>query len=652
MTQGIFGIIDFNRSIDNQEHLAETMSTFFRQDTLEKSKVTLEIGPHHILGMKRTGIDPYQQITIAKSADSKTFCLIHGEYHNFNDLSQQLSNGDLDLALELYKQKGFQFAKNLNGLFCMAILDEQEKSLFLFNDRFGMAHQVYWTIVDGRLCFATHLKTLLAYPGIERELDYEGLNLFLKYSYIPSPWTIFKGIRKLPPGHALVFRDGMVDVNSYWEFKEPEHTSEDLQQAVSSYKKLLKESISRRVLTNDDVGILLSGGLDSSANVALAAQCTEKRLKTFSIGFEDEAFDERPYARIVANKYDTEHFEYIITGDEIEDLPKLIWNLEEPYFEFGFFLTYLGLASAQKEVKIILGGEGADQMFGTGGFVGGRPVALRQLLLKSYLLKPATGIRQMLKGRYFYDNDNLAFKLRLLLGRITDLNDWYFYGYDGYELNQLHNDPALAVLPDIFNEQSSGKTSSFEELYCETQINQDLKHYVNENVMVKSGRMADMLGLTLRESYLDIRVADFLTSLDYNLKRKGDLIDHLKGNFKTKFLHRKAMEGLLPTDIMSKPKQGGFVPVMIFLKDKQLRQRIYHHLLNSEIIKELFNNKYISDIFQNYESLQGKDIYWHNFYNSKANRILFLLTFEIWHHFYIENNALEINPPPLSKYLL
>jgi asparagine synthase (glutamine-hydrolysing) len=163
--------------------------------------------------------------------------------------------------------------------------------------------------------------------------------------------------------------------------------------------------------------------------------------------------------------------------------------------------------------------------------------------------------------------------------------------------------------------------------------------------------MADMLDLTMRESYLDTEVTDFLVSLDYSLKRCGDLLDHLRGNIITKYLHRKAMEDLLPPEVMTKPKQGGFVPVMIFLKDLELRRRIYDNLLNSQIIKEYFRIDYLKSLFENYESIQGKEIFWHNFYNAKANRILFLLTFDIWYHFYIKNNSLEVSPPCLSDYL-
>ena len=657
MSQGIFGIIDFSRCIDRPEQVARAMGSFLHKNGSRKAKLSYVYDNHYILGMKRISESSHQQSDIARNDELQALCLIHGEIHNDADsLAESLPNnisfqGDLDLALHLYSLYGPMFARKLNGMFSLAILDQRDNSFILLNDRFGMAHQIYWAIVKERFCFATHLKTLLAYPEIQREIDPEGLNLFLKYSYIPSPWTIFRGIRKLPPGHLLVFKDGDLTQNSYWKFGIHNNPPTDLQEAVLIYKGLLKESISRKLSSNGEVGILLSGGLDSSANVALAAQCTEKKLRTFTVGFDDTAFDERQYARIVARHFDTEHFEYSISGREIEHLPNLIWHLEEPYFEFGLFLTYLGMALAKKEVDVILGGEAADQVFGTGGFAGGLPIALRYLLLKYHLLGPACNITRLLRGSYFYEHDNLAFKLRLLWNRIIDLNNWYFYGYDEHELSDLHRNPALARLPKIFPEQPENKPASFAAIYRETQINQDIKHYINENLMVKSGRIADMMDLTLRESYLDNKVVDFLISLDYRFKRSGGVVDHLSGNITTKFLHRKAMEDLLPPEIMTKPKQGGFVPVMIFLKDAELRKRIYRHLLNSEVIKEYFNLDYLNTIFSNYERIQGENIYWHNFYNSKANRILFLLTFDIWYHLYVKNYALDIKPQTLSDYL-
>ena len=663
MSQGIFGLIDFNGDIESPNDLISKMGAFLQRDGNDIGKVSYVFDNHYILGMKRTNDGtPYQQQEIVQSGDLEGFGMIHGEIHNYQNLLKDYlpkdtrCQGDLDLILHLYPRYGPQFARKLNGLFSLAILDQSKSSFILLNDRFGMAHQVYWTMIGSKFYFATHLKALLSYPEVQREIDMEGLNLFLKYSYIPSPWTIFKGIRKLPPGHMLVFKDGKATLASYWEFSPPDGSVSDLQEAVSTYKDLLRKSILRRLGKDRPTGILLSGGLDSSANVALAAECTNQKLKTFSVGFDDPVFDERPYAQIVSKYFNTEHYETSITGKEIEDLPQLIWHLEEPYFEFGLFLTYQGFAAAREEVDVVIGGEGADQLFGTGGFAGGLPAVLHYLLKKYHLLGPGWTFAKIFKNPYFYEHDNLAFKLRMLWDRAIDLNNWYFYGYDENELYSLHKNSTLGYIPKIFSDNSNTQYSntehfSFADFFCETQINQDLKHYVNENVMVKSGRMADMLDLTLRESYLDVEVTDFLVSLDYPLKRSGNLLDHLAGKIKTKFLHRKAMEDLLPPEIMTKPKQGGFVPVMIFLKNPELRKRIYRHLLNSAVMKEYFRIDYLETLFENYEKMQGKKIYWYNFYNSKANRILFLLTFDIWYNFYMKNNSLEIIPPTLTEYL-
>jgi len=658
MNQGIFGIVDFNRSIDYHNEVTRTVSTGILKERNSNGQLSYIPHDNYLLAMKRIcNGSTNQQSEIAINNGLQAICSIHGEINNYQELLKELSpedgsdKGDLDLSIHLYRRHGPEFIKKLNGLFSLAILDQRNSSFMLLNDRFGLAHQVYWTQIGSRFYFATHLKTLLILSEINRKFDPEGLNLFLKYSYIPSPWTIFKGIRKLPGGHFLTFKNEKVECIPYWEFPTSNNHLLDIRDAISAYKELLKKSISRRLGTNEKVGILLSGGLDSSANVALAAECTDQKLKTFSVGFEDPAFDERPDARIVSQHFNTQHYETVVTGGEIEDLPKLIWHLEEPYFEFGLFLTYKGLEAAQKEVDTILGGEGADQLFGTGGFAGGRPAVLHYLLKKYHLLGLGKQAAKVVMGSYFYEHDNLAFKLRMLWDRSIDLNNWYFYGYDQHELLNLYRDPKLATIPTIFPDQSDTLHPSFNDFFLQTQINQDLKHYANENVMVKSGRMADMLGLNLRESYLDTEVTDFLTSLDYSQKRSGNIFDHLMGNVKTKYLHRKAMEDLLPWEIMVKPKQGGFVPVMIFLKDPELRNRIYQYLLNSEVIKEFFKTALLKDLFENYERLQGKEIYWHNFYNSKANRILFLLTFDIWYHFYIEKNHFEVSPPFLSDYL-
>lgn len=653
MSRGIFGIVDFDNPVE--DHEAAAVGSFLSRDCV--GTLSLLRGVNYLFGMMRSAADvPWQQREIADSPELGAVCLMNGEIHNCPELQKELGEeasscaGDLDIALMLCRRHGLQFAKKLNGLFSLAVLDKRESTLLLYADRFGMARQVYWTTRGTRLYFATHLKTLLACPRIRREVDVEALNLFLKYAYITSPWSIFTSIRKLQPGHRLLFRRGEAEEAPWWDFSEADSAVADWDEAVSRYRSLLQQSIARRLGDPSRTGILLSGGLDSSANVAMAARCTGRQLTTFAIGFEDPRFDERSYARIVADHFGTRHHEYTITGSEIEDLPKLLWHMEEPYFEFGLFLTYRGLAAAAPEMDAVIGGEGADQMFGTGGFAGARPAAAQYLLRRYGLIGAARAAGSLLRGPFFYDRDNWAFKLRLFWNRAVDLNDWYFYGFDVHELSHACKDPAMARVPRIFDGQEVD-VSSFAALYRHTQIHQDIRHYVNENVMVKSGRMADMLGIILHESFLDTDVADFLVGLEFRYKRGGNLLDHLRGRCTSKLLHRRAMEGILPEEILHKPKQGGFVPVMLFLRDAGLRRRIYEYLLRSKVMKEYFRSDYLSSLFNAYEDYQAKPVYWANFLNSKANRILFLLTFDIWHRYYLENDPLRVEVTTLSEYL-
>jgi len=298
----MFGIVDFSRVIDHPDEILRTVSTGLLRERSASEQLSTITNHNYLLGMKRICIHSKKQREIPTNGKLNALCLIHGEINNYEDLEKEFLKenvsfqGDLDLLIYLYRRYGLEFGRKLNGLFSLAILDQRDSSFILLNDRFGLAHQIYWTQIGNRFYFASHLKTLLTLREIKREIDPEGLNLFLKYSYIPSPYTIFKGIRKLPAGHLLTFKKGKVELTPYWEFPDSNNHGLDIQDAISAYKDLLKKSISRRLGANEKVGILLSGGLDSSANVALAKECTDKRLNTFSVGFEDPAFDERDFA--------------------------------------------------------------------------------------------------------------------------------------------------------------------------------------------------------------------------------------------------------------------------------------------------------------------------------------------------------------------
>jgi asparagine synthase (glutamine-hydrolysing) len=656
--EGILGIVSLDERRPVEEQVVRRMAAFL-EGRGDESTPALRVKRSWALGVSRYCHNPLcQRSEVGVNAAESVYAVLHGEIYNYDALKDALAarlrsehNGDVNLLPHLYEAHGEAMAQGINGLFSIALWDEKEQKLLLMNDRFGLAHPIYWLQRDSRFVFATHLRSLMALPDFEREIDFQALNLFFKYSYIPSPRTIFKGVWKMSPGELIVFSKEGIRRTRHLDFRIPEERISDEPSASRTYSALLEKSIAARMVSDREVGVFLSGGLDTSANVALATRVAGKRIKTFTIGFDDPAFDERPSAQIVARHFNTEHFEYVITGREIDDLPRLIWNLEEPYFELGLFLTYLGLKAAKQEVDIVIGGEGADQLFGTGGFVKAWPATLRYVLDRVHLRRVSQSIANRMKGDLFYNRDNILFKTRLFLYRVNDLNDWYFYGYDARELSDLYRDRALSEVPRIFDNRPPLPGPTYEDLYNSVLIHQDLLHYANENVMVKSGRMANFLGMTLRESYLDRDVVDFLLTLDLQLKRKGSVVDFLRGTSKAKYLHRITVGDLLPGEIMNKPKQGGFVPLRVFMSDPSLRQRIYAHLSHSELIKRHFRLDYLKAIFDTYEQAANRPTNWYNYYSSKVNRILFLLVFDLWHKLFVENKTLSTPSPRLSDYL-
>ncbi len=655
--EGILGIVDLDRHRPVQEEEIRRMAVFL--DGGVGRSPALFVKDAFGLGIKRYCHNPrVQKSRVGVNDQGSIYAVLHGEIYNCDALKKALpgktapdEDSDVDLLVRLYEKHGEALAESINGLFSAALWDLRNRKLLLLNDRFGLAHQVYWMRRGCRFSFATSLRSLMTLPDFVREIDHEALNLFLKYSYIPSPRTIFKGVEKLSPGEMIVFSQEGVRRNRHQGFPIPEDKVGDEQWAAGTYSDLLERSIAARMESDRDVGVFLSGGLDTSTNVALAARVSDRRIKTFTIGFDDPAFDERPAAEIVARHFNTEHFEYVITGREIDDLPALVWNMEEPYFELGLFLTYLGLKSAKEEVDVVIGGDGADQLFGTGGFAKTLPTTLRYLLDRMHLRGLSQSVTRAMRGDLFYNRDNVLFKTRLLLCRVNDLNDWFFYGYDARELSDLYRDETLSRVPKIIDNRLRLPAPGYDEMYDFVLVNQDLLHYANENVMVKSGRMANFLGMTIRESFLDKEVVDFLLSLERRLKRKGSITDLLRGTSQAKYLHRVAVAKLLPSEIMNKPKQGGFVPLRVFMSDPSLRKRIYDHLLNSTLMKSLFRMDYLKSLFDAYEKAEARPAYWYNYYSSKVNRIMFLLVFDLWHRQFVENDALTAPAPRLKDYL-
>ena len=522
--------------------------------------------------------------------------------------------------------------------------------MLLIVDRFGLARPIYYSI-SKRLLFSSHLKRLLLHDEVKTEIDEKSLALFLKYSYIPSPSTIIKGVKKLNSGEMLICKGENHRLERYIDFNINRIKISE-EEAVYQYNELLSDSISRRLdkQNKQNVGMFLSGGLDSSANVALATKLNKCSFETFGVGFENPKVDERPYARIVAEHFGVSFNDYVFNGNEIEDLPQMLWHLEEPFLENGLFLTYAGFKSIQNRADIIISGNCADQLFGTGGFAGGKPIALRFLLEKLHILSILNQAGKITRSPIFYKDNNL-FKLNILLRRGTNFNDWFFWGFDDNELKQLCKFDIPLKFFGIFPDNMIDTPQHFADYYQHSVIHQDIEHYACQNVLVKSYRIADMFGVYGRDPYLDYNVVDFLLSLDLQLKRKGDLFDYFRNKTKTKYLHRQAMKKILPGSILNKPKQGGFVNMALFLNNPHKRKMIFKYILNSDILKEYLNIKNVEKLLIEYEALNKTKINWVDHRDSMANKVLYLLTLSLWHDIFLNSSGDNVKNYKLSEIL-
>ena len=295
----------------------------------------------------------------------------NGEVYNFAELRRELAGrgyvfrtqSDTEVVVNLYEEFGLEFVKKLRGMFAFAIYDRKNGRLVLARDPIGKKPLYYSLLGNGGLVFASEIKAILEFPGIDRAMDPEALDLFLTLEYIPAPLSILKAVRKLPAGHMLVCADGRTDLREYWDV-QPGTGVRPFAAARDEFLGLLEESVRLRMVSDVPLGAFLSGGIDSSAIVAIMSRISRQPIKTFSIGFEEKSYSELPFARLVAGRFATEHYERTLHADIRDLVQELAGCLDEPLGDFSNFPTYLVSRLAREKVTVVLSGDGGDEMFG------------------------------------------------------------------------------------------------------------------------------------------------------------------------------------------------------------------------------------------------------------------------------------------------
>jgi asparagine synthase (glutamine-hydrolysing) len=480
----------------------------------------------------------------------------NGEIYNYIELHADLERkghrfqtvSDTETIVHLYEEYGTGFVEHLRGMFAIAIWDGRTGRLVLARDRLGKK-PIYWRLADGRLTYGSELKAILADPSVDRVVDREALDLYLQHQYVPSPWTILKGVAKLPPASVLTWDGGEPTIERYWLPSYEPKTSQSLEDDVDEGMAIVREAVRLRLRSDVPVGVFLSGGMDSSVVTALMADLSADPVRTFSIGFENQTFDELAYARAVAERFGTVHSEEIVRLDAIALLPDLADHFDEPFADSSAVPTFRVSQLAAQHLKVVLTGDGGDESFG--GYSRYRVNKIFEAFdpVPSPLLRAAARAGRLATAP-LGSQSRLRKRLRIAEGlfgldpderyvtQMTSLGD-----RDRGRLMRDRNGTA----PYLLQVLRDGPKDPIDRL-----LRADLLTYLPEDLLVKMDRATMANSLEARSPLLDHKLVEFVARLPIDRKIEGTT---------TKVLLRSIAKRLMPADHVDRPKMGFSAPI-------------------------------------------------------------------------------------------
>lgn len=500
--------------------------------------------------------------------DGDVIAVQNGEIYNFLELRGELkarghrfsTRNDTEILPHAYEEWGLAFVRRLRGMFALAVWDSHHRRLVLARDRFGKKPLFYARAGDSVL-FGSEIQALLAHPAVTREIDLSAINDYLASGYIPPPRTAFAQIRKLPPGHTLVLDRGRAEVEAYWRLAFAPKLDLSLDDAASELRHRIEEAVRIRLMSDVPIGAFLSGGLDSSTVVALMARHTPGRVKTFSIGFKDQAYDERGYARVVSETFDTDHHELVVDANDVSVLPMLVRHLGEPFADSSIVPTYQLARITREAVTVALNGDGGDELFA--GYDRYKAAVIAELLLRAV---PVPARRAVAAAAHALP---LALALprpvararRFLVALGLDAEDRYAR-WSGYFTGQLWEQVAgEAIRREERNERPA--TLAKAAALCGAQhpaelyMAGDILSALPGDLLVKMDIATMANSLEARSPLLDHELAEFVARVpaEYKLSLRT-----------SKVLLRRAMRGILPDQILNRGKMGFTAPVASWLR--------------------------------------------------------------------------------------
>ncbi|MDW8297423.1 MAG: asparagine synthase (glutamine-hydrolyzing) [Raineya sp.] len=532
------------------------------------------------------------------SKDGRYVVVFNGEIYNFREVAEKLqiqprTQSDTEILVEAFAQKGMACVQMFNGMFAFAVYDTHKKELYLCRDRIGKK-PIYYFWNGHYFAFASELKALMVLPFIPKDLNYLAIEDFLHLGYIPRPHSIYEDVFKMFSGYWLKVSRKGIEENMYWDIQAclKKQKISDETEAEKQLETLLQSSIRYRLISDVPLGVFLSGGIDSSTVVSLAQSVSSEKIKTFSIGFENEQYNEAPFARQVAQHLQTDHYELILSPQEAKNLiPEIIDVYDEPFADSSAVPTMLISAFAKKYVSVALAGDGGDELFqGYGTY------AWAERLKNPYLKPLRFCIAQLLKLKktLAFQKGSQMFRYpkgKHLASHIFSQEQFLF---SQAEVEDLITFPVTNAEPLL--------SSQFGLMNCSPREQQalfDLQYYLQDDLLVKVDRASMRYALEVRSPLLDYRVIEFALNLDTSLKYR---------NKTTKYLLKKILFRYVPAELFKRPKWGFAIPLTQWLRtdlryliDEFLNHKVVTHydLVKYEKVKEL------KDKF-----LKGNDFYY------------------------------------------
>ncbi|HET9606175.1 MAG TPA: asparagine synthase (glutamine-hydrolyzing) [Nitrospira sp.] len=624
---GIVGIVSHkHQAIDVEELHAMCAALVSRgpddEGTFLKDGAGLAMRRLSIIDLE-TGHQP------VSNEDGSIWVVLNGEIYNYRQIRNDLerrghrfsTETDTEVIVHLYEEHGADCVQALRGMFAFAIWDGPRRRLMLARDRIGIK-PLYYGTAAGRFVFASELKAILQLPEVDRRLNWESLAHLLAYGTTPPGESIVDGIHKLEPGHRLRLDPKHEPVvERYWElrFQPDEQRSEE--DTVEELRTKLHESIRYHLVSDVPVGAFLSGGIDSSSVVASMAGMSTSRIKTFSIGFREQEFDELPYARLVAKRFGTDHHELVLEPDVVDLLDHLAWDLDEPFGDSSAIPTYMVSRLAGQHVKVVLSGDGGDELFG--GYdkyvVEGRDRMARFLpgSVRALLARTSDALPEDAKGKQYLEYLSKPDGERYLYATTLFRHDHQQRLLTDWAREQIGEAQPERSCLDRLRRHEGHWLSILQDL--------DFRHYLPLDILTKVDRMSMAHSLEARVPLLDHPFVEFAATIpaDWKLHRG-----------KTKHIFVKALRGLLPDEILDRPKKGFGVPLNRWFRGP-LRPLVKELLLSDTFRRRgIFDPTYVKRLIERQE--QGRPLDLH---------LWTLMSFELWCRTFMDRRTAPVTQP-------